>query len=79
MGTLTLQSSRPGPARPGPTLWSSFGPLSWGCAAVWPLLTVTSSSGTVQIPSKPRDSLWQPGRLVGNAFPRGNCPGHPLA
>lgn len=50
----TLHYGALGPARPGPTLWSSFGPLSWVCAAVWPLLTATSSSGTVQIPSSGR-------------------------
>lgn len=62
-GNPTLWSSRPGLAWPGPALWSSFGPLSWVCAVVWPLLTATSSSGTVQIPSKPRFPLtnWAPG------------------
>jgi hypothetical protein len=51
------------PAYPGPAPWSSSGPLSWVCAAVWLLLTATPSSGTVQIPSKPCLSLaaWAPG------------------
>lgn len=55
-------------ARPGLALWSTSGRHSWVCAAVWPLRTATPSSGTVQIPSKPRVSRWRFGCPVGIAL-----------